>query len=316
MHFGARTGSRRRELGPEFQPEQLTASARLPVTRRPSRQETIRKICADNCPSRHALFLSHAFGHLQPRQRLLLFRFGFADAVTLLEHALGLSGRVLNQCVDHKAGIVGIVSDIVLGRQRAADLMVFHKQGIGHGLLLRRVVKTAGPQRPSHPINAEAARRFPESEVRLLVQHHAEHEQNRQPGEGIAKRTVFRDLLDQFHVSSPVGKKDKTAAADLFPSGCDYLSNHPAPRALSLLSKTRSLRQTASAKKPRHRPKPLTGLFVPASLSRCVHLQGQTRGRDFVPFPFILFPARCRSPGTKPGNILRARRLIAWSDKD
>ncbi len=164
----------------------------------------------------------HPFRLFQLRQRRGFFRLGvirvsLSDAVALLEHALGLSGRVLNQCVDHKAGIVGLVPDIVLGRQRAADLMVFHQQGIGHGLLLRRVVKTAGPQRPSHPINAEAARRFPESEVRLLVQHHAEHEQNRQPGEGIAKRTVFRDLLDQFHVSGPVGKKDKTEAADLFP---------------------------------------------------------------------------------------------------
>lgn len=63
---------------------------------------------------------------------------------------------------------------------------------------------TTATSRDNRPktINAEAARRFPESEVRLLVQHHAEHQQDRQPGEGVAQRTVFRDSVDDFHKSA------------------------------------------------------------------------------------------------------------------
>jgi len=56
--------------------------------------------------------------------RLGFFRPGLPDAVALLEHTLRLSGRILNQRVHHKAGIVCMVPDIVFCRERGTDLLV------------------------------------------------------------------------------------------------------------------------------------------------------------------------------------------------
>lgn len=85
----------------------------------------------------------------------------------------------------------------------------------------------------------------------LLVHHHAEHEQDRHTGEGVAKRTVFHDLVDELHFSNPRLKKTKPrrrirSTAVHFNSGNDHAGGPGRGTFASLAGCVRGYERTGS----------------------------------------------------------------------